>query len=519
MEAAQPVCPSSRDHSLKVLNTQRFRLSGASAVARAGYASCLFVLVSSHAVAYAQPNHTELALATELLREASRAASAIKDDEVVSGCCTAQHWKLRVYNQIAGAQAELRDQEGIKETATFAVQAAKGAAAAALLLATIGTSQAKAGDLVGGVHTLEQSLEAAHTIEKDVVRNSLLWMIARGFASAGKIQRALTLADSINDDLVKVSAQADVAVAQVKAGDREAGTTIFDKARQVATGIKDPRDRAVAYHNIALAMSKSMDRKGAQGMMKEALAAAGKIADDAGKADLLNMLGAGYIEMGDTEEAQRVLAQAANAANHIGMESDRADRLWRIARNQVNSGNREAAEATLHQASQSAKRIQDAFEQANALISIATAYTATGNRGAAQESLQQAAQIITGITNQGLKSSILMQLATAQAQAGHVQAAIETAMTTDNYAHAQAWALRDIAIEQARAGDLEGAVKSVRAIKDGQSQQTEAWRAIANARVRRGDSREAHAWVIQQTAHLDKVTALLGVAEGILHIQ
>lgn len=502
---------------MKVQDVQRLRLLGTASVPRAVYVSCLLFLISSHMIAYAQPNTAELALASKLLREASHAADAIKDDESLNGCCMAQHWKLQVYNQIAATQAQLRDKEGVTETAELAVKTAKGHAAAALPLATIGTSQAQAGDSRGGLNTLEQSLKAAHAIEDDRVKNSVLRPIVRGFARAGDTQRALKVADSINGDLLKVSAQADVAVAQVTMGHREAGAAIFEQAVQGASGIKDLRDRAWAYHNIALAMSKSSDSSGAKEMMKESVATAAKMLDDAGKTIFLTALGAGYSELGDREEARHVLAQAINAANRIGKESERADNLWRIAWHLIRVGDTPLLTSALLEAVDSAHKIQDGFFKANALREIGEVYTKVGNTKAAGTLFEEAHRV-SGRTP-SRDAYTLLYLAKAEADAGDAETASRTAHALGTLADAEVprdYAYFYIALAQARSGEFKGALRSLHAIRANAKLKAEGSQEIARELTKRGNHEDALLWAESLPTAQTRTHAFLGVAQGLL---
>ena len=101
----------------------------------------------------------------------------------------------------------------------------------------------------------ERALKIADIIDDDEVRSRALSKIAAGFATAGDMERALKIADMIDDDEVRSRALSKIAAGFAAAGDEEQAQAVFEQALEVADTVDEGEMRAEVLSKIAEAFA------------------------------------------------------------------------------------------------------------------------------------------------------------------------------------------------------------------------------------------------------------------------
>jgi len=119
-----------------------------------------------------------------------------------------------------------------------------------LALRGIAVAMAKAGKF-------DRALQVAQKIEDQLDRSWALKNIAETMAKAGKFDHALQVAQKIEDALVRSEAFRVIAVAMAEAGQKKRANQVLQLALQVAQKIEDAGYRSLALENIAEALAKA----------------------------------------------------------------------------------------------------------------------------------------------------------------------------------------------------------------------------------------------------------------------
>jgi tetratricopeptide (TPR) repeat protein len=262
---------------------------------------------------------------------------------------------------------------------------------------------------------------------------------------------------------------------------------LFDRALNVAEGIQEARERAEALMAIAEAMARTGMTQQAQEAFHRALRTAEAIEVAGERAEALGAIAEAMARAGMWEQA----LQTAKAIEEAG---ERAEALGAIAEAMARTGMTQQAQEVFHQALQTAKAIQGAWERAKALGAIAKAMASAGMTQQAQEVFHQALQTAEAIKGAGERAWTLGAIAEAMARAGMWEQALQTAGAIEG-AEERAEALGAIAEAMASTGMTqqalwEQALQTAGAI-EGAEERAEALGAIAEAMASTGMTQQA----------------------------
>jgi RNA polymerase sigma factor (sigma-70 family) len=282
---------------------------------------------------------------------------------------------------------------------------------------------------------------------------------------------ALAAARDIPDGAERVPVLVRIALAQGRAGDRDAADKTLRQARDVADAVKDDR-KFMAFREIAEAYARLGD-------LKAALRTAGALGEESARDQLLLLVAGQRASAGDLAGAREVVAAMTT--------SHKDDALAAIAGAQARAGDVKAALET-------ADRLRhQPLSRAGALEEIALAQAKAGDRAAAARSLQEALDLeVATLAGDDQKNAARARLTVVRARIGDVRGALGAAATLPGSEADRDDVVRQIALEQARAGDTKGALQTIEAIKD-LSRRARALTELAAARAEAGDREGAEA--------------------------
>ena len=200
------------------------------------------------------------------------------------------------------------------------------------------------------------------------------------------------------------------------------------------------------------------------------------------------------------EAKAKNIRHALKLAAEMEKAEDKDLALQDIAQIQAASGQIDAALRT-------AEKIQDSADRAWALETIASVQVGTKDFSGALETV---ALIPEDINRDGT----LLQIALAQARNGKVTDSLDTVSQIGDILRKNV-ALEGIAVAQAIEQDYEEAVSTAELIKD-QTVRAETYRDIAGIETRNRQMKRAHIWINRLSSPLDRSSALLGIANGLL---
>jgi tetratricopeptide (TPR) repeat protein len=400
---------------------------------------------------------------------------------------------------------------------------------------------------LGELGAVEGAAEAAGLMLDDAHKGE----VAAGWASRGLFDRALNVAEGIQEARERAEALGAIAEAMARTGMIQQAQEAFHQALRTAEAIERARGRAWALMAIAEAMARAgmweqalrtaeaieeetlmrawalraiaeaMARAGMweqalrtaeaieeetlmrawalraiaeamarAGMWEQALRTAEAIKGAWERARALGVIAEAMASAGMTQQAQEAFHQALRTAEAIEWAWERASALMAIAEAMASAGMTQQAQEAFHQALQTAKAIEGARERAEALGAIAKAMARAGMTQRAQEAFHQALQTAEAIKGAWERASALRAIAEAMARAGMWEQALRTAEAIEEETLMRAWALRAIAEAMARAGMWEQALRTAEAIK-GAWERARALGVIAEAMASAGMTQQA----------------------------
>ena len=328
--------------------------------------------------------------------------------------------------------------------------------------------------------------------------------------------------------------------------------------------------RRWALEDVAIAQLKSGDREGAentiQRLSQHVLSLRGATKDKiyASLEDKrLHSLGLNpFRDLGDPKELAAAVERAARNAESLQDNWMKGLMLRDIAIAQSRLGEYDAAVATLKKMVEARASVhrEDPYEVPHYniidVLKVAKAFIAAGKREEAEKVIQQAVEMVRAIKDENgdaeaARAVIWQEIAITRALMGDVQGALkaQSEISVTNYVYGT---LVFIARAQIKAGDIEGArrmadkiaqtdnptanavlaeiveaqatrgdIKSAILLADSLDkkrafEKAPALRAIAAARVKAGESQQPYDWALAQPTPIEKSYALLGVAEGLL---
>lgn len=209
---------------------------------------------------------------------------------------------------------------------------------------------------IAGLHAIEHTREA----------------IAIGQARNGRVEGAVKTASRIRSPELRLQALAEVAVAQIRAGETKPANATFEAAFKIADGLSESFERSKAFQKIAEAQAQAGKFAQAlqtackinldfvlEGALSSIVAAeakalafdalcetVGEIAEDDNRAVAFGLIAAAKARAGDQEAARKYFAEALKTVQKIKDKSFRAKALGKIAVAQSQAGEVEAAAAT-----------------------------------------------------------------------------------------------------------------------------------------------------------------------------
>jgi hypothetical protein len=305
----------------------------------------------------------------------------------------------------------------------------------------------------------DRALNVAEGIQEAWDRAWALSAIAEAMASTGMWEQALRTAEAIKEAWKRASALRAITEAMARTG-------MWEQALRTAEAIEKPQGRALALGAIAEAMART-------GMWEQALRTAKAIEEAWERAWALRAIAEAMARTGMWEQALRT-------AKAIEEARERAWALGAIAEAMAKTGMWE-------QALRTAKAIEEAWERAWALRAIAEAMARTGM-------WEQALRTAEAIEEARERAKALGAIAEAMASTGMTQQALwEQALRTAEAieeAWERAWALRAIAEAMARTGMWEQALRTAEAIEEAR-ERAKALGAIAEAMAKTGMTQQA----------------------------
>ncbi|WP_322794763.1 hypothetical protein [Thermoflexus sp.] len=349
---------------------------------------------------------------------------------------------------------------------------------------------------LGELGAVEGAAEAAGLMLDDAHKGK----VAAGWASRGLFDRALNVAEGIQEAWKQASAFGAIAEAMARAG-------MWEQARQTAEATEEPREQAWALWAIAEAMASA-------GMWEQARQTAEAIKEPREQAWALGAIAKAMASAGMTQQAQEAFHKARRTAEAIKEPRERAEALGAIAEAMARAGMWEQARRT-------AEAVEEPQERAKALGAIAEAMARAGMTQQAQEAFHQALQTAEAIKGAWEQAWALRAIAEAMARAGMTQQALwEQARRTAEAIkepREQAWALRAIAEAMASAGMWEQALRTAEVIERAR-ERAEALGAIAKAMASAGMWEQARRTAEAIKELRERAEALGAIAEAMARI-
>ena len=274
-----------------------------------------------------------------------------------------------------------------------------------------------------GVKTTEQSdasksptTFALAVAKKAGDQTQTLGEVASALARAGKFDRAIEVAEMIKpsngSNLTELTLET-IAYAMVDSGE-------FDRAVKVALLNQEDLDKIYSLNRIAIAMVKAGDRNQVVSTLRQSYDIATKIEMASQKASALHGVGLASIEAGEKGAAAIILQKAAEVALENGDASTKQHLMHELASALAKTGE-------LKQAVIMAQKIEDGFSKAQALDTIASTMFETGNKVEAVNTLNQSLEAALNIDDQMDKDTALQNITWVFAKAGKSKQAAEVA--------------------------------------------------------------------------------------------
>jgi tetratricopeptide (TPR) repeat protein len=261
--------------------------------------------------------------------EAMGQAGAREDAIKVSNRSQAVAEESRKYQASALSDvAKAMAQAGAREDAIKVANRALAVAEAiqdernkAFALMAVAKAMGQAGDREEAVKLAKRALAAAEAIEDEDESSKAIDIaiassaVAEAMAQAGDtemLNRALGVAETIQNDGIKASALMHVAEAMGQKGDKEG----LNRTLAVAQAIQDDKDKTSVLSAVARAMGESGDKES----LNRAMAAAEAIQDEGYRTRVLNVVAHAMAQAGEYNKALQVLKEAFWISRRSGRE-------------------------------------------------------------------------------------------------------------------------------------------------------------------------------------------------------
>jgi len=286
--------------------------------------------------------------------------------------------------------------------------------------------------------------------------------VSQALVRVGEVDRALTIADTLQQEALKVQVLRDVAQGLIQTGDIRGGLHIAEMVEPKPSTIQP---LCAIAHSLVQAGEKAWATK----IANWAIEAVQVIEDEVQKVACLSMLVPVLVQLSDNRCANEVANQAMTAAQAIEDKWKQVEALNQIALAFHEIDEQEHAAAIASQAVEIARDL--ATQEMTASLSITGAVTLARGLGAVAHALVQLGEkeLATEIANQAMcvteklesewyKADALNAVAQALAEVGEFNPAVEVAEQIayqESFAEAVSTVLQTIA----RAGEIEWAMK------------------------------------------------------------
>ncbi|MDY6941245.1 MAG: tetratricopeptide repeat protein, partial [Cyanobacteriota bacterium] len=289
------------------------------------------------------------------------------------------------------------------------------------------TGQLEKAEVAVGV--LEKALTLAESIDDPNSQSSALSAIAEAYGqleqdevAVGVLEKALTLAESIDNPNSQSSALIAIAWVYGQLEKAEEAAGILEKALTLAESIDDPNSQSSALRAIAGTTGQLEKAEVAAGILEKALTLAESINNPNSQSNALSAIAGATGQLEQDEEAVGVLEKALTLAESIDNPGSQSDALSAITRATGQLEQDEEAVGVLEKALTLAESIDDPYWKSNALRAIAWA---TGQLGDIETALDLLIQI-RRVAEQAGTSDVLSEIAPYQALYGDWQAALQS---------------------------------------------------------------------------------------------
>ncbi|MGH9820050.1 MAG: tetratricopeptide repeat protein, partial [Pyrinomonadaceae bacterium] len=176
---------------------------------------------------------------------------------------------------------------------------------------------------------LEEAYSIARSQKDNEIRDSrasdnLMGLIAAQYASFGKPERAIEVAQENRDDGERVSALARIAQTSILEGNDDA-------SQQAIRGIEDEANRVFSLIGVAEAHAKLGDNEKAGGSLDEAIGMAADLPQPMMRTSVFETAAPLYAKFGSPENAREVCGMALETIGIIRSDSERAIALAALA--------------------------------------------------------------------------------------------------------------------------------------------------------------------------------------------
>ena len=290
----------------------------ASAQAKAGYAQLAqdtftAALSVAHSIIYYQDQLAPMAICNIALAQAEAGYMQSARDTFIAALSAAQNGngacnRMSDFCGIALAQMKIGNKQSARDTFAAALSTARAAARTidaifyAGALSNIASSRAKAGDIKGAFATARKIKKAENYCTDDyanALRDIALAQVKTGDKQSARniFAAALSAAESISCPFSRIRAIRNIAAAQAEAGDKQSARDTFAIALSATSSIDEAGPRGVAVCDIASAQAKAGD-------INNAFATVRKI-NDKDDSTVLRDIASAQAKMGDFRDAMK----------------------------------------------------------------------------------------------------------------------------------------------------------------------------------------------------------------------
>jgi tetratricopeptide (TPR) repeat protein len=316
-------------------------------------------------------------------------------------------------------------------------------------------------------------------------KNIALTDISIELAKLGKIEQSIECALEISRDIDKIPALNKISSELAKQGKLKEAATIMEQAIECASGNYFDSRKSNALCDISSELAKQGKHEEAALIMEQALECANGIDSDSDKSGVKNLktmkvkalknISSELAKQGKHEEAASIMEQALQCASGIYSDSVKSGALKNISSELAKQGKLKEAATIMEQAIECARVIDSDSNRSNALCGISSELNKQGNFELAASLMEQAIECTLSLSEGILKILALKDIIGELAKHGKIQTALECARYISSDRHKRL-ALKIISSELAKQGKIEetayviiqtlDCVKGISSVKD-----------------------------------------------------